>query len=927
MKKLYFLLFTLLCLSTVTMKATTHLIHNDGKILDDNNAVLSTTESGFEYAWSEGASSTCTLSVKAIATAEVTCNGDADGQAIATITGGVAPFTYSWSNHTTANPTAANLAVGAYTVTVTDAGGCVATSALSISQPTAIAVTIVRTVDVLCNGGTTGSLTADPATGGTSPYTYIWTPSGGSGITASSLAAGIYTLTATDAHGCTGHASSTITQPTALSVGIASSTNVLCNGSATGTATASAATGGTAPYTYAWTPSGGATISAKNLIADTYTVKTKDAHGCTATASVALTQPSAVAVSIRTHTNVTCSATTTGSITANAATGGTAPYTYKWTVTGGTSLTASSLTTGTYTITAKDANGCTAEATQAITEPTTLDVAISAHVNDLCNGASTGSATAHAATGGTAPYTYAWTPSGGATLTASALTAGTYTVTARDANGCTASANVAITQPTALVVSVSKSTNVLCHGEANGTATGSNPTGGTAPYTYDWTPSGGSGLTASGLTNGTYTLTVRDKNGCITAANIAITQPTALAMAPSITTEVSCYGGSNGTATATAPTGGTAPYTYAWAPKGGASLTATALAANTYTITAKDAHGCTITSTGVVTQPAALAVAISSSTDVLCHGGTTGTATASAATGGTSPYTYAWTPSGGTSLIASALSAGTYTITARDAHGCTAEISKIITQPTSALTETITSHTDVLCHGGATGTATASAATGGTAPYSYAWTPSGGTSTSHAATGLSIGSYTITATDANGCHTTASTTITQPTKALKDSVASLTYSGTTGTVVIGATGGTVPYTYTWNPLVSSTNYATGIAAGSYTVTIKDANECTSSVTTDVTPPPILVEGIAGVTSGSNDVTLYPNPNNGAFTMNGLREGQTLQVYDFTGRMIKSEVIDNSTMQLSISNEPYGIYLIRVIDKDGSVVSLQKMIKE
>ncbi|HXP52808.1 MAG TPA: T9SS type A sorting domain-containing protein, partial [Bacteroidia bacterium] len=330
------------------------------------------------------------------------------------------------------------------------------------------------------------------------------------------------------------------------------------------------------------------------------------------------------------------------------------------------------------------------------------------------------------------------------------------------------------------------------------------------------------------------------------------------------------------------------------------------------------------TATATITGPAAaLAITMSGTTEVLCHGGTTGTATANLATGGTPLYTYAWSPSGGTSHIASGLSAGNYTITARDAHGCTATASATVAQP-AALSISMASHTEVLCYGGASGTATANLPTGGTSPYTYAWTPSGGTSRS--AVTLRIGTYTVTTTDANNCTANTSVTITQPAEALYDSVASLTYVPGKGTVVIGVKGGVLPYTYTWSPSVSHSASAVGIAGGTYTVTAEDANHCTANVIVSVTPPPVIA-GIDGVTSESNDVTLYPNPNNGTFTLNGLKEGQVLQVYDYTGRMIRTVNVTQSAMQLNISEEAYGLYLVRVLDKDGNPVSQQKMIKQ
>ncbi|MGP8215343.1 MAG: hypothetical protein ACLQQ4_07255, partial [Bacteroidia bacterium] len=389
-----------------------------------------------------------TLTTVASVSSEVTCFGLSNGNATNTASGGTAPYTYSWTNSSsvvvsTAQTTGTILPAGNYTVTVTDAIGCTATATVAITQPTAPSVTIASQVNELCNGASTGSITANAATGGTGAFTYAWTPSGGTNLTASGLSAQTYTITATDANGCAATATATITQPaSAPAITIASQVNVLCHGSNTGSITANAATGGTGAFTYAWTPSGGTNLTASSLTAQGYTITATDANGCTATASTTITQPASLpTISVSSQVNVLCHGASTGSITANAATGGTSPYTYAWTPSGGTNLTASGLSAQAYTITATDANGCTATANTTITQPASSPaITIASQVNELCHGASTGSITANAATGGTGAFTYAWTPSGGTTLTASGLSAQAYTITATDANGCTATA-------------------------------------------------------------------------------------------------------------------------------------------------------------------------------------------------------------------------------------------------------------------------------------------------------------------------------------------------------------------------------------------------------------------------------------------------------------------------------------------------------
>ncbi len=264
--------------------------------------------------------------------------------------------------------------------------------------------------------------------------------------------------------------------------------------------------------------------------------------------------------SISSQINVACNGGATGSLTV-APSNGTAPYTYLWDDGAAqTTATATGLSAGTYEVTVTDANGCTATASTTVTQPTTaLSLTPASQTNVACNGGATGAATVNAATGGTAGYTYNWTPGnpiGDGTTSVSGLSAGTWTCTVTDANGCTKSVNFTVTQPPTLNVTLASQTNVSCNGGVNGSATVT-ATGGTVqPYTYSWSPSGGTAATATGLTAGTYTVTITDANSCTATQSVTITEPTAITASITSQTNVSCNGGANGSATVTA-TGGT----------------------------------------------------------------------------------------------------------------------------------------------------------------------------------------------------------------------------------------------------------------------------------------------------------------------------------------------------------------------------------
>lgn len=787
------------------------------------------------------------LSSSISAQTNVNCFGGSTGSATVAATGGTGPYSFSWNTiPVQGSATATNLTAGNWQCTITDARGCTTTREVLITQPAAaLSSSITAQTNVNCFGGNTGSATIS-ATGGTTPYGFSWnTTPVQTTASATGLPAGTWTCTVTDANGCSTIRNVTITQPAAaLTTSIGAQTNVNCFGGSTGSATV-LASGGTSPYSFNWNTTPVQTAaSANGLTAGTWTCTVTDARGCSTDQNVTITQPAAsLSAQLIGQTDVNCFGETTGNATI-AVSGGTSPYTYNWNTTPAqNSAVATNLGAGTWTCTVTDARGCTTTRSATITQPA---AAISASTSTLtpvsCSGGNNGSASV-VVVGGTGPYTYSWNTAPTQTsATANNLTAGTWTCTITDVNECTKVHTVTISEPAApLATSISAQTNVSCFGGNTGSATIS-ASAGTAPYGYVWntTPTQ-TGPTASNLGAGTWTCTVTDANGCTTARNVTITQPlAALSSAVSAQTNVNCFGGNTGSATL-AITGGTAPYSYSWnTTPAQTSSTATGLAAGVWTCTVTDARGCTISPAVSITQPAAgLSASISAQTNVNCFGGTTGSATVSAS-GGTATYSYSWNTSPvQTSPSANNLAAGAWTCTVTDARGCTTTSTVTITQPAAALSTSISAQTNVNCFGGSTGSATINV-TGGTGPYSYSWNTLP-TQSGPSATGLPAGSWTCTVTDALGCSTSRSVTITQPAAALAVSLSAQTnvtcFGGLTGSASISVVGGTAPYTYSWNTTpVQTTATASNIGAGNWTCTVTDARGCTASQIVLITQP-------------------------------------------------------------------------------------------
>jgi len=789
----------------------------------------------------------------------IRCYNGNDGLAwVDTVYGGTAPFSFTWDNSVN-NDSLANAVVGTHTLHITDDNGCVLDTSIDLNQPDPVISQLSTSgyggFEVSCHGASDGFIAVDTVIGGVAPYTYLWS-TGSTGSQISNLPAQLYSLAITDANGCQDSFPVSISEPDAITL-LGSTTDVACNGGSTGgiDVTVFGGTGG--PY-YLWSPTGDVTSSETNLTAGAYCVHVTDDNGCVYDTCYTLNEPSLLAItsiSSPTYaggTNISCNGGTNGNIfsTEN---GGVSPYTYYWS-NGDTTQNTMNVSVTTYYLTVTDANGCATTDSITLDEPALVATSILSQTDVACYGDSSGSIT-YSSNGGLAPYTYSldginFTPD----TFFNGLSLGTYTLSTMDANGCTGSTLVTINQPPgSLHAQADSQTNVGCYGGSTGSVDVS-AVNGVPPYQYsiDGVTFQGNG-TFSNLSGGNYTVTVKDSNGCAFLVPVTITQPSQVLSASLSATQVSCFGGTNGVATALV-SGGTTSYTYSWSASGETTSSATGLAANTYTCTITDANNCSTTASEAITEPPLLTVA-SSHTNALCNGDFNGTVTISVS-GGVSGYFFDWSPLVSNDSTATGLQAGTYICTITDANNCTTQASETVSEA-SPLTA-VSSQTNVACNGGNTGTAQVTVS-GGTAGYLYSWSSSAGTSSS--VSGLAAGIYMYSVTDANGCTTTSTITITEPTALTATySKADAFCNGSAGSAMVNVSGGIGGYTYRWSPSGGTDSTASALPANTYTCLVTDGNSCSTAVT-------ITISTASSITPSSvhTDVTCNGG-NNGTATV-------------------------------------------------------------
>ena len=845
----------------------------------------------------------------------ISCFNGNDGIITAgTTTGGNGNYEYSIDGTTfQTSSTFNNLNKGSYTLTARDSNGCSTTKAVTLTQPTVLNIQNLTFTAVSCKGGNDGSITTENVTGGNGGYEYSINATNFSfNNKFSNLTAGNYTVTVKDSKGCITSKNVVVTEPSVLSLQNSSFTNVSCKNAGDGSITAGTVSGGNSGYTYSIN---GTTFQSSNkflnLQGGTYNLTVKDSKSCTTSETITIAEPTALNMQAASLTPASCLGETDGKIIAGSVTGGNGGYTFSINGTNfQSSNTFSNLKAANYTITAKDIEGCIITEFITIEEPSALTMQSAVLTPATCAGAADGKIVAGTVSGGNNGYEFSINGTDFQTSnTFSNLSAGNYNITAKDAKGCTVSESVSVTEPTTLTVQTSSSTAVSCKGAADGEITVGPVSGGNNAYEYSIN---GTNFQTSnvftGLVGGSYNITVKDAKGCTATETINVDEPTALSMSPASTTSVSCNGASDGAISVGNISGGNNGYVFSIDGTNFQSgQNFSGLTAGEYTVIAKDAEGCTISETVIVTQPSVLTMQAASLIPASCFGANDGTVITGQVAGGNSGYEFSIDGTNfQTNNTFNNLSSGNYTITARDSKGCTiTEVVEVI-EP-NALTMEAATFEAVSCAEAGNGTITAGNVTGGNSNYEYSIN---GTTfqTNNTFTGLSGGTYTLTVRDSKGCTISENIELSEPsTLIMEPSEASNVkcYDSGDGEIVAGiVTGGNGAYEYSIDGINFSTNNTfTELNVGSHTITVRDSNGCTASETITLTGPQILEMDPATKSNiscnGASDATV---------TAGAVRGGTTGYQYSIDGVNFGSE----TTFKVLYA----GIYTLTVRDLNG-----------
>jgi gliding motility-associated-like protein len=550
------------------------------------------------------------------------CFESNDGSISTNIDGGVPfetgnPYLISWSGpngFTSTNTTITNLEVGLYTITIEDKSGFTFTEEFNITQPTTLTIVKDLEKDISCFQGNDGAI-AVTISGGTLPYTYLWTTTDGSGIVPNSenqnlLTAGNYTLEITDKNNCTTSTNFELTEPEGLKIETAFKQDILCFGDATGALEITVSGGttieissGVFDYLYSWSGPNGFTSSSKNisnLITGTYTLAVTDALGCTTNTSIIINQSSEIKINY-TKTDVTCYGETNGAIDVTVI-GGVTPYKISWSNLAN-GFSQSNLSAGTYVATITDGNNCIAQVSIPIEQPLFFIAPVVSPIS--CNGANDGSINLHL-TGGISPIFITWSDDASAGVERNNLAAGTYTVVVLDSDThqCPIEQTFTFTNPPAIGVSSTVEDAIDCT-IVNSGRIDLTVVGGTAPYSYNWS-TGENTQDLESIPPGDYSVEITDANGCNVSRQFTVFRQEPILIDFVTSTITDCDLKTVSQKTEAKVTGGFLPYTYSWSSgtiSGSDNRFMTTSQNGSYTLTVTDSKGCSESKSFLINLP------------------------------------------------------------------------------------------------------------------------------------------------------------------------------------------------------------------------------------------------------------------------------------------------------------------------------------
>ena len=823
------------------------------------------------------------------------CNGETNGFIAAAISGGSPGYDISWTQGSggpvinTTDFQLENLAAGEYCLAVTDAMGCMDETCITLTEPDPIVVD-ADVMNITCSGDADGSINLT-ITGGVNPTTF-WNDStiADGELNPTGLEPGIYMVVVYDDNDCQESFTYEITQPLILNVAGFSPTfgggyNITCNGDNNATIDVTV-TGGTPDYSYDWDhlPGTSDPEDLSNLGPGTYTLIVTDMNSCTDTLEITVMEPEPLTVDISVLDAITCSGVCDGQLQTTVS-GGIPAYTdFIWDFGFNGPITPDTLCVGNYSVTVFDINDCQATDMFMLDGPIPLDATANV-TNVSCEGFGDGSIDL-TVTGGTGVYTYLWTlgtDTIAMTEDISGLAPGEYCVDILDANECEFSECYTITEPDGMdvtsILSDYDGFNVTCGTECDGFID-LTVTGGTPPYTFDWShlPGNMDPEDVMNLCAGPVSVTITDFNGCTVDLSFDLTQPSDLSVtldSPVFPggTNVSCVGDSTGVITSSI-LGGVTIDSIGWTlngnpyPAGNGLPNITNLPAGTYVITVIDVNGCSATASITLTEPSDVLDAqimpfvYPSGDNISCFGECDGSFDVNV-TGGTPSYTLEWRDADGDVVEPFDLCAGIYTLVVLDTNMCFVTLEDTLFEPplleldTNIIGENFCSY-DNLVDVDLT-------ITGGSPSYQIDWNDP--LDDIEDQTGLGQGNYTVVVTDANGCITPQlNINITAPDPIQIDSIVTdVSCNGfMDGSIDITVSGGTEAgdYDYDWSGAITSTDEdLNNLDVGVYVLVVQDDNMCVDSVQIDIDEPEELdvqgsaSEAVCGGANGSVDITV------------------------------------------------------------------------